>query len=372
MRTAEGPAGATGRLARSGKPLTCGLSEPPVGIEPTTYALRGPRTPALPSLPAALLQLRCQDGAIIALWDASSRHISGHDSASDKGALDLLAFPSGRQPGQRALSASVGFSVLWPRGRGSHPAQRSDAGTDHRAGRPADAGRAVAGRERTVAATAEAVTAGGGGPGGRSGGVVRVGPRTGARKIASGREGGVLRGIVRSSDRRVRDSLGELQNWQSRLAASSPRWLATRCPARGTGVPSAHRGGHHGTPFRGGPPGPVPAAGRGSLLVAGRGLRRCCSDAGRAGLPEGGPCRWRAGRIGGVAVRRRRPRVGILRLAGPGGSGAPSGYRPATGGYGTARPDGSGLLRPIVPLTGCAAGRGSGEPDRRAAARAIP
>src|SRR3954465_5554440 len=110
----------------------------------------------------------------VAAGDASSRDISCHDSASDKDALDLLAFPSGRQPGQRGLSASVGFSVLWPRGRGSPPAQRSDTGTDHRAGRPADAGREVAGRERTVAATAEAVTTGGGGPGTRSGGVVRV------------------------------------------------------------------------------------------------------------------------------------------------------------------------------------------------------
>ena len=130
-------------------------------------------------------------------------------------------------------------------------------------------------------------------------------------------------------------------------------------------------GRSHRTPVRGGPHGPVPAVGRGSLLVAGRGLRRAAAmlDA-LAYLKAARP--WRAGRL-----EVSRSGVGAhvwVFFASP---------VPAE----VARRLGTGLLREamalrgqmdlasydrLFPVTGRAAGRWSGQPHRRAAARAIP
>src|SRR3954467_5234657 len=66
------------RFRRSG-------GEPPVGIEPATYALRGPPTPPLPSLPAALLQHGSLGDAPAASLDAGSRPNPCHDIPSNDG-----------------------------------------------------------------------------------------------------------------------------------------------------------------------------------------------------------------------------------------------------------------------------------------------
>src|SRR3954452_17769739 len=144
------------------------------------------------------------------------------------------------------VSRSAVVSVVWARGRCTSAGRGGHAGLGHGAGRSAGAGRGVAGRERPVAAAAEAVSAGGGGP--RTGpvGMVRVGPGAGSREIVSAGAGGILRRLVRSPDRCVRDSLGEPPDWEGGLAAGGPGWVAAWYPARGAGLPTADGGSHHG------------------------------------------------------------------------------------------------------------------------------
>ena len=55
--------------------------EPPVGIGPTTYALRGPPTPPPPLATCDFARIGSLDGAATASLDSSSRHNPRHDSA---------------------------------------------------------------------------------------------------------------------------------------------------------------------------------------------------------------------------------------------------------------------------------------------------
>jgi hypothetical protein len=76
------------------EPLTCNASEPPIGIEPMTYALRGGRSPALIAWPAQTAR-RLAPEALIALEFRCLRfHDSFHGQPPDRRSLADSVTPS--------------------------------------------------------------------------------------------------------------------------------------------------------------------------------------------------------------------------------------------------------------------------------------
>ena len=157
---------------------------------------------------------------------------------------------------------------------------------------------------------------------------------------------------------------------QVRLGSGDAGRVPQGSAARRAGLPAADRRRAGRAPVGRDAHRPVPAAGRRQVLVAGRRLRRPGGDDRRPHVRQGRPRPASPGRPGGLPVRGRRARMGVLHRPGSGRDGPPAGHRAAARGDGAARPDDPGQLRPAVPVPGPAARRRGREPDRRAAVQA--